>query len=260
MEQTKGQKLAKTLNLLVTITFAANIIALLLIPGLLFHDPYNLLKGAGEFVHEVVHPGEDDIVLAKIFGVLCGWVFVWMEPEAFRLGGSLFLLACGLCSAGILRQAHWILNTIQEGNPFQMRNAQAMKRAALFCWGISAAALLRFVWEVRDLRHIAPLFTYNALAVPVFFMGGLLFLVMSALFQQAAELQEDQDLTIWAKRKMSLGELAQKVDITMANLSILKNNKARAVRFSTLAAICKALDCQPGDILEYVDDGEEDEP
>ncbi len=59
-----------------------------------------------------------------------------------------------------------------------------------------------------------------------------------------------------AKRKMSLGELAQKVDITMANLSILKNNKARAVRFSTLEAICKALDCQPGDILEYAPDEE----
>lgn len=59
-----------------------------------------------------------------------------------------------------------------------------------------------------------------------------------------------------AKRKMSLGELAQKVDITMANLSILKNNKARAVRFSTLEAICKALNCQPGDILEYVPDEE----
>ena len=57
---------------------------------------------------------------------------------------------------------------------------------------------------------------------------------------------------------MSLGELAQKVDITMANLSILKNNKARAVRFSTLEAICKALDCQPGDILEFVPDGEEE--
>ena len=62
-----------------------------------------------------------------------------------------------------------------------------------------------------------------------------------------------------ARRKMSLGELAQKVDITMANLSILKNNKARAVRFSTLEAICRALDCQPGDILEFVPDGEEDE-
>ena len=60
-----------------------------------------------------------------------------------------------------------------------------------------------------------------------------------------------------AKRKMSLGELAQRVDVTMANLSILKNNKARAVRFSTLEAICRALDCQPGDILEFVPDGED---
>ena len=60
-----------------------------------------------------------------------------------------------------------------------------------------------------------------------------------------------------AKRKMSLSELAAKVDITLANLSILKNNKARAVRFSTLEAICAALDCQPGDILEYVPEQEE---
>ena len=60
-----------------------------------------------------------------------------------------------------------------------------------------------------------------------------------------------------ARRKMSLGELSQKVDVTMANLSILKNNKAKAVRFSTLEAICRALDCQPGDILEYVPDGED---
>ena len=55
-----------------------------------------------------------------------------------------------------------------------------------------------------------------------------------------------------AKRKIGLGELAEKVDITMANLSVLKNNKARAVRFSTLDALCRALDCQPGDILEFV--------
>lgn len=54
-----------------------------------------------------------------------------------------------------------------------------------------------------------------------------------------------------AKRKMSVTELADKVGITMANLSILKNGKAKAIRFSTLEAICKALDCQPGDILEY---------
>lgn len=54
-----------------------------------------------------------------------------------------------------------------------------------------------------------------------------------------------------AKRKMGLSELASKVDLTLANLSILKNGKAKAIRFSTLNAICKALDCQPGDILEF---------
>ncbi|HKM21940.1 MAG TPA: helix-turn-helix transcriptional regulator [Lachnospiraceae bacterium] len=56
---------------------------------------------------------------------------------------------------------------------------------------------------------------------------------------------------VMAQRKMGLTELADKVDITMANLSILKNNKAKAMRFSTLEAICEALNCQPGDILEY---------
>ena len=56
-----------------------------------------------------------------------------------------------------------------------------------------------------------------------------------------------------AKRKMSLNELSEKVGLTLANLSILKTGKAKAVRFTTLEAICKALDCQPGDILEYRD-------
>ena len=59
-----------------------------------------------------------------------------------------------------------------------------------------------------------------------------------------------------AKRKISAGELAERVGITPANLSILKNNKAKAIRFSTLNEICRVLDCQPGDILEY----QEDEP
>lgn len=59
-----------------------------------------------------------------------------------------------------------------------------------------------------------------------------------------------------AKRKMSLNELSEKVDLTLANLSILKTGKAKAVRFSTLEAICKALDCQPGDILEFVKEEE----
>ena len=64
---------------------------------------------------------------------------------------------------------------------------------------------------------------------------------------------------VMEQRKMGLTELAQQVDITMANLSILKNNKAKAIRFSTLEAICKALNCQPGEILQYVEDDDMDE-
>lgn len=59
-----------------------------------------------------------------------------------------------------------------------------------------------------------------------------------------------------AKRKISLGDLAEKLDLTPANLSILKTGKAKAIRFSTLEAICRELDCQPGDILEYREEGE----
>ena len=60
-----------------------------------------------------------------------------------------------------------------------------------------------------------------------------------------------------AKRKISLTELAEKVGLTMSNLSVLKTEKARAIRFSTLDSICKALNCQPGDILEYLPDKDE---
>lgn len=64
---------------------------------------------------------------------------------------------------------------------------------------------------------------------------------------------------LMAQKKKELTELAKEVDITLANLSILKNNKAKAVRFSTLESICKALDCQPGDILIYEDEEDNDE-
>jgi putative transcriptional regulator len=60
-----------------------------------------------------------------------------------------------------------------------------------------------------------------------------------------------------ARRKMSLNELSEKVDLTLANLSILKTGKAKAIRFSTLEAICKVLNCQPGDILEFMEEKKE---
>lgn len=63
---------------------------------------------------------------------------------------------------------------------------------------------------------------------------------------------------VMAQRKMGLSELAEKVDLTLANLSVLKNDHAKAIRFSTLEAICRALECQPGDIMEYVPEIKED--
>lgn len=65
---------------------------------------------------------------------------------------------------------------------------------------------------------------------------------------------------VMAKRKMSLNELSDKVGLTLSNLSILKTGKAKAIRFSTLEAICEVLGCQPGDILEYIDDEKETKP
>ena len=83
---------------------------------------------------------------------------------------------------------------------------------------------------------------------------------MTLLLQQRQRLNSMQIIVnidvMLARRKMSSGELAAKVGITPANLSVLKTGKAKAVRFSTLAALCSALDCQPGDILEFREDQE----
>ncbi len=73
------------------------------------------------------------------------------------------------------------------------------------------------------------------------------------------EIQVNLDVMM-ARRHISAGELAERIDLTPANLSILKNNKAKAIRFSTLAALCRELSCQPGDILEYVEDDAEEGP
>ena len=77
-----------------------------------------------------------------------------------------------------------------------MDNAKSLKRAAVCCFVISGAALARLIWGFAYYQSIAPLLTYNALFVPIFLMGGLLFMVMSALFRQAAELKAENDLTI----------------------------------------------------------------
>ena len=197
MEQTKVQKLAKMLRVLVRIAFVCNLIALFFVPAIVLLSPLELFQFAVDRLLNllrIVPLGEDDIYIPTLMLALSCWEVMWLEPTSLPYVG--FLLLCGVCSAQMLYQARQVLDTILAGTPFVLKNALALKRAAACCWVIAGAALLRMILELIALKNPAPLITYNAAAIPIFLMGGLLFLVMSALFRQAAELQEDQDLTI----------------------------------------------------------------
>ena len=199
MEQTSVQKLAKVLRVLVVITFVCNLIALLMVP--MMACMYGAMSAG-----EIVDWGIDG--LSYLFGLestprdyfpfsmmfFYSWLVVW--TDAYTAVLTVFLWACGICTAVILWQGKRVLDTILKGNPFVMDNAKSMKTAAVCCFVISGAALLRLVWGFVTYRSILPLLTYNALFVPIFLMGGLLFMVMSALFRQAAELKAENDLTI----------------------------------------------------------------
>lgn len=183
LEMTAVQKLAKVLKILVMITFVCNLIVLLLVPGLA------MLRGAEDLAALLDSPAMAVPYFAR------SWALVW-SGESYSAVLTVFLWACGVCTAIILWQARRVLDTVLAGETFSLKNAANMKRAAVCCLTISAAALCRLVWGFFFYKSIAPLLTYNALFVPVFAMGCLLFLVMSALFRQAAELKEENDLTI----------------------------------------------------------------
>ena len=180
------QKLARVLRVLVMIIFACNIIALYFVPGLaLFRGEIGNLQEMAPF---------QVVILCSYCWFPTMWAFA--EAPASSLALAVFLLVCGICTAVILWQGKRVLDTILAGKPFSMENAANLRRAAVCCFVISGAALARLVWGFAAYRSILPLLTYNALFVPVFLVGGLLFLVMSALFRQAAELKAENDLTI----------------------------------------------------------------
>ena len=190
MEKTNVQKLAKILKILVTITFICNLLMLPIVPGLV-----GLHTDGGWFAFWGI-AADNPLPEPVIFLAVC-WQYlfrVWRDPYAGFLAG--FLMACGVCTAIILWQARRVLDTILEGNPFQDKNGENMKRAAVCCFVIAGAALFRSCWRLWHYEVIAYLLTYNTLFAFVFSVGGLLCMVMSALFRQAAELKEENDLTI----------------------------------------------------------------
>ncbi len=163
MEGLPTQKIAHILKNLVTVTFVCNLLA---VPAV----PY------------VVWRGHAEAGLARLEGY---------HPVLIA-----FLMVCGCCTAVVLWQGRRVLSSILRGEPFSPENAVSLHRAAVCAFCIAGAALLRLVWGVWFYRSIHPFLSYNALFVPIFFMAGLLCLVMSALFRQAAELKAENDLTI----------------------------------------------------------------
>lgn len=197
MERTQVQRWAKSLRIMVGVLIVCNMIALFFVPAMVWLAPDGLFVEIEERVLHLmkIRPyGEDDIYIPIFMLALASWMEVF--HDVVHLLYTVFFLTCGSCSLIILRQARCILDTILEGNPFQIANANSMRRAAVCCWVVSGAAFVRMIAELMRHHSTAPLYTYNTLFVPVFLMAGLLFLVMSALFRQAAELKEDQDLTI----------------------------------------------------------------
>ncbi len=181
------EKLARILKKLVTVTFCCNLLALLLVP--FFVEQRFRIDFLG-IARTFEYDWEDG--MAIFFDM--PYYQVWQQPYTAVL--TVFLWACGVCTAVILWQGRRVLDTVLRGETFTRGNAANMGRAAVCCFLISGAALLRTVWGLFHYGSIGPLFTYNTLFIPVFFMAGLLCLILSALVRQAAELKEENDLTI----------------------------------------------------------------
>lgn len=194
MEKTAVQRLAAVLRTMVLIVFVLNLLCLLFVPGMAVICLDRDTMADPEWRKALVWALQERGLL--FVGVVCLGGFRSLLEHAPVGVLSLFFWVCGTCTALILWQARSVLDTILAGNPFQLKNARALNRAAVCCWIISGVALLRLLWWLWHDHSAAPFFTYNALFIPAFLMAGLLFQVMSALFCQAAELKEDQDLTI----------------------------------------------------------------
>ena len=199
MVRSAVQKLARVLRVLVVIILVCNILALFVVPMLVVAQWSSAEGGAVGFGLDALEALLDPETRPEA-SVWLGYMFMLSWPavfgEAYTAVLTLFLWTCGLCTAVILWQGKRVLDTILMGEPFSMKNAANLRRAALCCFVISGAALARLIWGMAYYASARPLLTYNALFVPVFLVGGLLFRVMSALFRQAADLKAENDLTI----------------------------------------------------------------
>lgn len=167
-----------------------------------------------------------------------------------------------------LYQAIKLLGYIDNGKVFSELSVKALKNMKLS--GITMTVILYLVgmptiYLVAEVDDAPGLILLGFIIASIPLVVAIFVAVFQRLLEEAVEIKSENDFTVWgecvaiiinidvmlAKRKMSVTELSEKVGITLANISLLKNGKVKAIRLSTLEKICEALDCQPGDILEY---------
>lgn len=193
MNPVSVQKAARALNLLVWITLVCNLLAFYLVPTIVMQN-YTLREGIEPYLSSFFLPGEDDIVAAAVSASFLAWFWVWRSAYTAML--TVFLIVAGICTSLILLQGRRVLRTILLGKSFSAENASSLKHAATCCFAVSIAALVRMVYSICFYHSLRPLLTYNAFFISLFAIAGLLSLVMSSLFRQAAELKDEHDLTI----------------------------------------------------------------
>ena len=189
MKNNTVASLTRLLKVLVIAAFICNLLAFFFVPGMA------MTKGPEELLELGPYANPLEVPLRLLIAFALAWLWVW-QSGGYEIVLTLFLLFCGCCTAVILWQAKRVLNTVLAGETFSLENARNMKRAAVCCLLIALAALIRLIWGFITYQSVRPLLTYNALFVPVFAMGFLLCMVMSALFRQAAEMKAENDLTI----------------------------------------------------------------
>lgn len=191
MKRTSAQKISDWLVVLLVLLLCLDILATLLAPVMAyfrFADPADMsLAGLMSIFDYDFDDGLGNLLVITLASV-------WKKTPSAVL--ALFLLVCGTCAAVILVQGIRILATIADGAPFSPRNTVSLKRAAVCCFCIAAAALARTLFSAVWKGAAAALLSYTALFIPLFIMAGLLFLVMSGLFHRAVELKTENDLTI----------------------------------------------------------------
>ena len=182
-----------------------------------------------------------------------------VEKSVASLILFIMIITTGIIALFIIYQFIKIFQHLKDSELFCENNVKRLSTISIYCFVISTIYFITAIFAIATITKYFQEFVYYILfsliiLAIIFGVAGIGIKILNEIYY----IMEERKMPIivnvdvmLAKRKMSSGELAEKVGITPANLSILKTNKAKAIRFSTLEKICEVLDCKPGDVLDY---------